>query len=159
GSTITFTAADDPGYQNGEEVFYDNGGGTSIGGLCSVTDKQGGPPSCRVAKGDGEQAVNERTAGAGRPNPTPRKLAVGATTNFAASGKFTVDGGTGTCSYASKDDTHFFTVTGCTGTVSDGASVMSPNTLKVNSTAGFNTTGNFTVEGIGGICTYSGKTG
>ncbi|MFL6035275.1 MAG: beta strand repeat-containing protein, partial [Gaiellaceae bacterium] len=50
-------------------------------------------------------------------------LLVVSTAGFETSGKFTIAGISGTCSYTSTDSTHFFGVSGCTGTPKDGAAV------------------------------------
>ncbi len=50
-------------------------------------------------------------------------LRVASTFGFDDTGKFSVDGATGTCSYGSKTDTSFTTITTCTGTPANGAAV------------------------------------
>src|SRR5699024_4345832 len=48
----------------------------------------------------------------------------------------------------------------CGSTTANGAlQDLSLGTLNVGSTAGFNTTGSFTVDGITGVCSYTGTTG
>ncbi len=111
-NTITFTAADDPGYRNGEEVFYDNGGGTSISGLCATTDKTASSPTCGVAHVSGNQTLTDL-------NTT---LAVDDTSGFNSSGSFTVEGISGICRYSGTDLTHFQNVT-CRGMVDNNALV------------------------------------
>ncbi|HEX4526566.1 MAG TPA: hypothetical protein VH108_07475, partial [Gaiellaceae bacterium] len=112
-NTITFSALDDPGYNDGEEVIYDNGGGTSIGGLCATTDKTAGPPTCGVAKVSGAQTLTDL-------NTT---LTVDSTAGFnSSSGSFTVDGISGVCTYSGTSGTEFHNVS-CRGTVANNALV------------------------------------
>ena len=113
GNTITFTAADDPGYRDGEEVFYDNGGGTSISGLCSTTDKTTDPtPLCGVATVSGNQTLTSLHT----------TLNVDSTTGFNTTGSFTVEGISGICTYSGTTGTAFQNVS-CRGTVANNAPV------------------------------------
>ena len=50
-------------------------------------------------------------------------LNVATTGGFIDAGSFTVDGGTGTCNYTGRSSTSFTGVTGCSGSVNDGAAV------------------------------------
>src|SRR5262249_21593296 len=68
----------------------------------------------------------------------------------------TIAGIGGTCNYTVVDGVTL-SISGCSGTPADGALVKAPDTLVVDDTSGFNTTGSFTVDGIAGLCTYSGK--
>ncbi len=113
-------------------------------------------------------------------------LTVDSTDGFAASGgTFTVNSITGTCNYTSASGGTISGITGCTGSAKDKSTVTlttsttvtatamtttvsggSQNlaaglagTLNVASTAGFPTTGAFTVAGIAGTCQYTGTTG
>ncbi|HET7128249.1 MAG TPA: hypothetical protein VFJ93_04150, partial [Gaiellaceae bacterium] len=112
GNTITFTALDDPGYRDGEEVFYDNGGGTSITGLCATTDKTSNPATCGVAHVSGGQTLTNL-------NTT---LNVDSTAGFSSTGSFTVEGISGICTYSGTTGTAFQNVS-CRGTVAGGALV------------------------------------
>src|SRR5215203_4846896 len=92
--------------------------------------------------------------------------------DFGPTGTFKVTGGTGTCKYTGKTGTSFTGITGCTGTPADKATVTSATTTKVGAagqslaggtlnvaaTADFKTAGKFTVGGINGTCSYTGKT-
>ncbi|HEY3921306.1 MAG TPA: carbohydrate-binding protein, partial [Gaiellaceae bacterium] len=76
--------------------------------------------------------------------------------------QFTVSGLTGTCSYTSLDATTntLNGITGCTGTLVNGAAVtlvITPeNTLTVASTTGFDPSGGkFTAAGLNGTCAYT----
>jgi hypothetical protein len=80
-------------------------------------------------------------------NPGGDSLAVGtlhvaSTFGFDSTGAFTVDGGTGTCSYTgtSADGLSFTGITGCTGTPANGASVRS-NLTENGSGTGINHAG------------------
>ena len=163
GNTITFNAQDDPGYNDGEEVIYDNGVadggvGSSINGLCATTEKTKSSPSCGVAKVSGEQAINMQTRVDGDNQSLAGTLKVRSTNGFGSSGKVTIAGIGGTCNYSVTDGTHL-SISGCAGTPADGALVKTPSTLVVDSTSKFNSSnGSFTVEGISGVCTYSGTT-
>src|SRR5216683_6008379 len=61
-------------------------------------------------------------SGAGQ-DLTSGTLNVASTFWFKSSGKFTVDGGTGTCAYTGTTNTSFTGVTGCSGLPADGAAV------------------------------------
>ena len=64
-------------------------------------------------------------------------LVVAATTGFASAGTFQVAGITGVCSYTSTDATHFFGITGCTGTPNDTATVTAgSSTFTAHATSG-----------------------
>ncbi|HTZ05978.1 MAG TPA: carbohydrate-binding protein, partial [Gaiellaceae bacterium] len=99
-------------------------------------------------------------------------LTVKNTADFASAGTFTVDGGTGTCTYTGKTATSFTGITGCTGTPDDKALVtdttgtivngagqsLGAGTLTVNDTSAFASSGSFTVAGGDGTCAYTTKT-
>ena len=130
---------------------------------------------------DGDQTLDNTSAHA--------NLKVKSTALFGApgaTGTLTIDGVTagGTCAYTVVDATNL-TVTTCTGSPKDKATVtmitstkavgaqslpaattvdgdqdLSGGTLKVVSLLGFDTpSGQFTVAGIGGTCSYTGTTG
>ena len=64
-------------------------------------------------------------------------LVVASTTGFASSGTFQVAGITGVCAYTSTDGTHFFGITGCTGTPNDTATVTAgSSTFTAHATSG-----------------------
>ena len=66
-------------------------------------------------------------------------LVVATTTPFLSSGKFTIAGITGTCSYTNTTDrTKFTGITGCTGTPADGAAIASVGILENGSGTGIN---------------------
>ncbi|MGZ3438561.1 MAG: beta strand repeat-containing protein, partial [Polyangia bacterium] len=117
---------------------------------------------------------------------TGSNLKVKSTVQFGApgaTGTFTIAGITGTCSYQVTDATNF-QVTVCAGTPEDKATVtmntstkavgaqslpaattldgdqdLSGGTLKVVSLVGFDPSGQFTIAGIGGTCSYTGTSG
>ena len=85
---------------------------------------------------------------------------------FANSGSFTVDGVIGTCTYTGRDTAanKFTGVSGCTGTPAGGAVVVvvgptlpGAGSLAVASVAGFADSGSFTVAGVTGTCSYTGR--
>src|SRR4029079_9605162 len=93
------------------------------------------------------------------------------TAEFGTSGKFTVSGLDGTCSYTSNNTgTHELGgITGCSGAVKDKVTVTLATSTKVSgdqtlgttlvvvSTDGFETAGKFTIAGVSGTCSYTGK--
>ena len=98
-------------------------------------------------------------------------LKLKSTAEFGTSGKFTVSGLDGTCSYTTNNTgTHELGgITGCSGAVKDKVTVTLATstkasgdqtlgtTLVVASTDGFETAGKFTVAGVSGTCSYTGK--
>ena len=69
-------------------------------------------------------------------------LTVATTTPFLSSGKFTIAGITGTCSFTGTTDrTKFTGVSGCTGTPADGAAIASVGILENGSGTGINHAG------------------
>ena len=103
---------------------------------------------------------------------TSGTLTVKNTADFASAGSFTVDGGTGTCTYTGKTATTFTGVAGCTGTPADKALVtdttgtivngagqdLAGGTLTVADTTAFASSGAFSVAGGDGECAYTTKT-
>ena len=88
-------------------------------------------------------------------------LAVASVAAFANSGTFTVAGVVGTCTYTGRDtaNNRFTGVAGCTGAPLNGAVVHGalPGNLSVASVAAFANSGTFTVAGVLGTCTYTGR--
>src|SRR5260370_14611711 len=67
-------------------------------------------------------------------------LRVASTYGFKDTGTFSVDGGSGPCTYGSKTDTSFTTVSGCTGTPVNGA-VLTTGIAETGSCTGINHAG------------------
>ena len=101
-----------------------------IDGTCTYTAKTGtqfqGVSGCTVHSTDKIDKVTvtaTTTTKVHTDQTLPGTLEVASTDDFDTSGKFTVSGVTGTCTYSSKDSTHFGGVTGCSGSPKDGATV------------------------------------
>src|SRR5262249_3603696 len=114
GNTIHFV--EDPAYKDGEEVIYDDGGGTPITGLCSQEDKQADPPVCGVSSVDGSGQILDSTH---------HTLTVDSTTRFTSSGgRYTGEGvhGPRTCP-GPRGGNPFQGVNGCSGKPDDNTQV------------------------------------
>ncbi|MES1247222.1 MAG: hypothetical protein ABUS54_06080, partial [Actinomycetota bacterium] len=136
--------------------------GPSDGDFFQLTN---GVPATTQIDGDSQTIDSSHTS-----------LKVKSTANFGPSGTFTIAGKDGTCTYTGKDATHLTGVTGCTiassdkidkltitqtttGFVDGGGQALSTTTtisLAVVSTADFASTGQFTIAGVTGTCTYTG---